>query len=150
MKKKIYILTAAVMIFGLAIAVYAFKSTVVDTEKSSVSCCSGDSCPMKKKKADTGEKVSCCDTCDCCKDGKCKMKKDGEAKASHSEAGHKMADGESCPMMKDGHHKMMKEGMHSMKEKGEHQGHAAKADGHAGCDCGCPCCGTEKKTGSDI
>jgi hypothetical protein len=145
MKKKIYILTAAVMIFGLAIAVYAFNSTLVRSDKAATSCCSGDSCPMKKKNADAGEKMSCCDKCDCCKDGKCKMKKEGEAKAGHADSGHKMADGESCPMMKDGDHKMMKDGMHTMNRSDHHQGHTASAEGHAGCDCGCSCCGTEKK-----
>ncbi len=82
---------------------------------------------MKKgEKADA--KASCCDNCDCCKHGSCPMKKKGEAATAGHGDGHKMADGESCPMMKDGEHKMT-------------AGHNASGEK----SCGCACCGAKEK-----
>jgi hypothetical protein len=51
MKKKFLLAIAALMIFGLAIAAYAFQAA----------------------NASTGIKASCCAMADCCKDGHCKM-----------------------------------------------------------------------------
>ena len=52
MKKKFLIIIAALMIFGLAIAAYAFQAA---------------------NAASAGTKASCCAMADCCKDGHCKM-----------------------------------------------------------------------------
>jgi len=131
MKRKIFILMTAVMVFGLAIAVYAYNASTTGDNSAVSSCCKGDSCPMKMKSsaAAEDEKKSCCD---CCKDGSCSMKAHKEG-AAHG-AGHEMKDGESCPM-KMGEHKMK-----GMK-------HEAAAEKHE-CGCGCACCGgKEKKDG---
>ena len=86
MKKRIITLFAIIAVFGLAVAAVAYaQTTTADSGRSS--CCTKDSCPMKKKDTSAKETTSCCDDCDCCKDGKCTgdscpMKKRGEAKAT--------------------------------------------------------------------
>src|SRR5262245_59469950 len=83
MKRKLMFAVAVIALFAFSIAAYAY-TTSVSTAASC--CCKGDSCPMKTKDAN-GKEVSCCDNCDCCKDGKCT--------------------GDSCPMKKkDGSHTM--------------------------------------------
>ena len=76
MKNRIIALLAIIAVFGLALFAYA-QSTSVNSERSS--CCSKDSCPMKKKDASGKVVASCCDNCDCCKDGKMACCKDGKA-----------------------------------------------------------------------
>ena len=71
MKKRIIALFAIVAVFGLALFAYA-QNTSVHSDRS---CCTKDSCPMKKKDGEvkatsvsTSEKgKNCCDNCDCCK-----------------------------------------------------------------------------------
>ena len=93
MKKRMILAFAALLVFGLSIATFAYKQTTT-TNKTAMSCCcchgdscpmknkdslgkdaasccdkddcKGDSCPMKKKDA-SGKETSCCDDCDCCK-----------------------------------------------------------------------------------
>ena len=52
MKTKLFVIAAAILVFGLGIAVYAFNSTTNTTASATASCC-GDSCPMKKAGAKT-------------------------------------------------------------------------------------------------
>ncbi len=132
------------LVFGLAVAAIAYKTSNVTETASAASCCccSGDSCPMKKdaagkdvaahadcckdgscpmnKDAAGKDSASCCDD-DCCKDGSCSMKN------SASGAKH---DHESCPMKK-------KEGEASHATMTEAQHEAMKAEGKS---CGCACC----------
>ena len=63
MKKQTILAIAALLVFGVGNATFAY----VNTTGTSISCacCKGDSCPMKKKDA-SGKAVSCCDDCDCC------------------------------------------------------------------------------------
>ncbi len=107
MKRNIFIVLAAMMVFGLAIAVYALNTnTTVETSAAvSCCCCSGDSCPMKGKNAVKADAATTTATADkhegcCCKGdaASCPMMKDGKM----------AADGDhSCPMMKAGaEHKM--------------------------------------------
>ena len=142
MSKRIFLIAAAFLVFGLTIAAYAFNSALTsETGAASFSCCKGDFCPMKKKDASIKKDASHSEDCVCCKDGMCATKKGEAAKAggdcckmkkAHADgASMKMADGESCPMMKDGGHKMA-------------AGHESKAE-HSGCSCGCPCCGSKEK-----
>lgn len=172
MKRNIFIVLAAMMVFGLAIAVYALNTnTAVETSAAvSCCCCSGDSCPMKGKNAvatttaaaDKHDNCSCCgDSCPMMKDGK--MAADGDHSCPMMKAGaeHKMdgkmegmnhgdkmaANGEhSCPMMKDGKAHDMKD-MKSMDPKTHemHKNMAASADGKSGCTCACCAHGKEKK-----
>jgi len=99
MNKKIFLAISAMLVFGLAIVVYASSSTAnltADTTAASSCCCHGDSCPMKSKSADGKESASHCENCDCCHgDGEsCPMMKAGaDGKAA------KMAHGKDCPMM---------------------------------------------------
>jgi hypothetical protein len=101
MKKKFLIIIAALMIFGLAIAAYAFQAANAASAGTKASCCADcckdghckmggsccdGSCPMKdKEKKDTtsamnlskvvvvgGDGDSCCKPgADCCKGGAC-------------------------------------------------------------------------------
>ena len=142
MKRNIFIALAAMMVFGLAVAVYALNTnTSVETSATvSCCCCSGDSCPMKGKNAaatttTAADKHEGC----CCKgDGaSCPMMKNGKM----------AADGDhSCPMMKDGKAHDMKD-MKSMDPKTHdmHKNMAATADGKSGCTCACCAHGKEKK-----
>lgn len=98
--KKIFVVISAMLVFGLAVAVYSFASTAdLSATAAACCCCSGDSCPMKTKDASGKETASCCDDCDCCKGGaeSCPtMKKDADGKLV------KTADHKECPMMKTG------------------------------------------------
>ena len=72
MKKSLLIALSAMLIFGLAIAVYAFQSNNVTTvSDKSVACEKHKSGEHSAHKS--GEKDSCCGMADCCKDGKCSM-----------------------------------------------------------------------------
>ena len=141
MKKKILLFASAILVFGLAIAVYALNTSVIEQTATQSCCGKGESCPMKGKHSASTDPASMHSNCDH-KDGDaaCPMMKDGAMK-DHStktdgmSADHPLMEGkESCPMMKDG----------AMKGHSMH-GDAAKASG--GKD-GCPCCtkGMESKT----
>ncbi len=82
MKRKFILAFTVAALFALSIAAFAYSGTSLLSATAASCCCSGDSCPMKKKDGAKAEKMSCCDKCDCCKDGKCK--------------------GGSCPMNKKG------------------------------------------------
>ena len=158
MRSRVLVIFAAVLIFGLGIAVYAYNSNTINAETAAASCCSccGDSCPMKSADAKaTGETAHEC----CCKGGgdSCPMKsKDANVTMSadgkdscpmmsekhEGMAGHdmKMANGESCPMMKDGKDAKMSE-MHKGMAGMDHKDHAKNGD-----SCSCPCCSHNKET----
>lgn len=164
MKSKVIILIAAMLIFGVGFAVYAYNSTSTISETTAASCCcSGDSCPMKTAAATTTATAEGSHECCCKGDGaSCPMKAKG-GKAGNGEhscpmmsgakhEAHKMAagakhemksdgEGHSCPMMKDGkmaeHHKATGEVHKTM----DH----SKMDGHTGCSCPCCAAGKEKK-----
>ena len=124
MKRNIFIALAAMMVFGLAVAVYALNTnTSVETSATvSCCCCSGDSCPMKGKNAaatttTAADKHEGC----CCKgDGaSCPMMKDGKM----------AADGDhSCPMMKAGAEHKMDGKMEGKMEGMDHSKMAADGD----------------------
>lgn len=68
MKKKFIIALTALLVFGLAAAVYAISRTETASK-------SAHSCPMKTggATASADEKDSCCGMENCCKDGNCSM-----------------------------------------------------------------------------
>lgn len=73
MKKKILLSIFAML--TLAVGVFAYTFTLAKTTShSATSCCSGDSCPLKKMNAGAKETASCCDNCDCCSGDSCPMK----------------------------------------------------------------------------
>ncbi len=127
MKKKMILAIAALMVMGLAIAAFAY-TRANSSSVNAVSCCAGDSCPMKNKNASTGEKASCCDDCSCCSGDSCPMKSKGDASAPAM----KMGDAASCPMKSKGE---ASTAMH-MDVK-----HEMAADDGKGCCC--PCCNKE-------
>src|SRR5688572_6022303 len=109
MKNRIIALLAIIAVFGLALFAYAQTASV---NSAGSSCCSKDWCPMKKKDAGGKENASCCDKCDCCKEGKCTgdscpmKKKDGEARAtsgSASDEGKNCCDNCACCKGKHDH-----------------------------------------------
>ncbi len=160
MRSKVLVIFTAALLFGLGIAVYAYNTTPTNAETTaaSKSCC-GDSCPMKSKDAKaSGESTNEC----CCKGGadSCPMKskdaKHGDKMAMSADkdhscpmmsgkhegmAGHdtkhdmKMANGESCPMMKDGKTSEMHKGLAGM----DHSAHAKSGE-----SC-CACCSHNKE-----
>ena len=168
MKRRIILALAALMVFGLAIATVAFSSQTNVSTVTACCCCSGDSCPMKKKDAvakDASLKdgASCCDGCEHCKGGaeSCPMMKDGAHSGEHAKGAHSC-----CPMMKDAAHAYSSG--HDTAKHGEHHDKSmtascpmkdrpeAKATGEAvatapvaaadakGCSCAC-CQGHAKK-----
>lgn len=72
MKNKFLFAFTAVLVFGLAVAVYAFQTNNLTAASEKPAAC-------EKHKSDkhsahkSGEKDSCCGMADCCKDGKCSM-----------------------------------------------------------------------------
>lgn len=87
MKSKILALFAILVVFGLALAAYAYTKTTVSGDKATMSCCAkSDSCPMKARGHDhQGEHA-----------GKsCPMKHDAKA------GDHKCC-GDACPLKKEG------------------------------------------------
>ena len=109
MKKRIIALLAIIAVFGLALFAYA-QTTSVNSERS---CCTKDSCPMKKKDAPGNEAASSCDCCkDKCTGDSCPMKKKAD-KAQTSRVSFSSDNvaatsdgcccsccGDSCPMKK--------------------------------------------------
>jgi len=111
MKKKVFLVISAMLVFGLAIVVYstATSTDLTNAAAASCCCCSGDSCPMKSKGVDAKATVSetttsCCDNCACCNHGdgeSCPMmKKDAAGNPIKMDHAMKMEHGKSCPMMK--------------------------------------------------
>ncbi|MBK7392282.1 MAG: hypothetical protein IPI64_03145 [Chloracidobacterium sp.] len=150
MKKRIFVIASAVLVFGLAIAAYALNNSNTShaVAKAASCCCKGDSCPMKDKNA-TADTVAKHENCDCCGDS-CPMKK-GDA----TMAGMKMEGSESCPMMKGdaaqktrGEMKMENgESCPMMNGKADHKmdagmKHEMKADGKGH---SCACCDHAKE-----
>jgi hypothetical protein len=89
MKSKIVLIAACLLILGLGIGGFAYK-TSIGTAPAACACCKGDSCPMKKhENASATDKSSCCDDCDCCKGDSCPMHKKTDAAMK-----------DSCPMHK--------------------------------------------------
>jgi hypothetical protein len=141
MRTRILIFAVAVLVFGVAIAAYAYNRSISAADKAAVSCCccSGDSCPMKIKGEATAVKASaetksCCDDCSCCKAGaeSCPMKMKGEKMAA-VEGKHP----ESCPMM-TGSAKSL-----DAKMAADEHHRTMGAEGKS-C-CGCSCCGRKDK-----
>ncbi|HEV8590930.1 MAG TPA: hypothetical protein VGQ55_02430 [Pyrinomonadaceae bacterium] len=74
MKKRVLLVIAVSLVFGLSAATFAYQQ--INTGSAASSCCKGDSCPMKNKNASSQEAASCCDKDDCCcKGDSCPMKK---------------------------------------------------------------------------
>jgi hypothetical protein len=120
MKKKFIVIVSILALFALSIAAYAYTRS---SGSAAASCCAGDSCPMKGKKAEGSKQASCCDDCACCKDGKAKA--------------------ESCPMKKHADKK-------TETAAADHASHNVVVATGESC-CGCACCGGEKKkTGEGV
>ena len=152
MKKRLFLVISAMLVFGLAIVVYSSVTATNLAATAASCCCHGDSCPTKAKSADGKEAASCCDNCECCNGdaASCPMKNMDAASASAVKADHakscpmkvkdataatatKIDDAKSCPMMKkdaDGNPIKM-DAAH-----GSHVKHEMKADG-SGCCCAC-------------
>ena len=104
MKKRILLAISVLLVLGLAIAAFAYNQSSGSLfAKAACSCCTGDSCPMKKDSAAAGQTASCCDSDDCCckKGGdSCPMKMHGEHTAMHDDSGAAKA-GCDCSCCKD-------------------------------------------------
>lgn len=142
MRLKIFLAAAAVLVFGIGVAVFAYTSTTVSSSVAAVSSCDccGDSCPMKSAKSGAKTEANTADHASCCGDS-CPMKsaKGHDGMAAHHDAKHvAKTDGapHSCPMA------MKTEGA-----AGKH--HVSNAAGEKGeHSCSCPCCAarSEAKT----
>ena len=125
MKKRIILLVAIAVVFGLTIAAYAY--TRGTTTVSTAACCckkDAESCPMKGKDDKSDHAGMSC----------CKKHGDDHAKGGdHSKAeGHSCCGccGDSCPMKKG---------------EGKATTVSASADGKSCCD-NCECCKGKTKT----
>lgn len=122
MKKRSLLVIAAFLVFGLGAGTLAYQQTN-ETASTAMSCCccSGDSCPMKKKDASGKETASCCDNCSCCK-------------------GENSCSGDSCPMKKKG------DSADKAKDKptttGTEMTNVTYVQGE---DCCCSCCNKDKE-----
>jgi len=72
MKPKVLVISILAL-FALSVA-FAYTRASTEASVAAACCCSGDSCPMKKKDAAGTETASCCDNCSCCKGDSCPMK----------------------------------------------------------------------------
>lgn len=109
MKKRILLAIAALMVFGLAIAAFAYTGTSTSNKARMGCCCKSDSaaesCPMKSKDAAGKETASCCEKEDCCcKSGaeSCPMKSKDEAKPAEKSKPSCCDKEESAAPKKDG------------------------------------------------
>ena len=88
MKKRIILAVSVLLVFGLAIVVFAYNRSNHSSHQAEMSCCCKDgSCPMKNKDAaSTADMKDCCDMPDCCCKGgeSCPMKKQGETSQTTS------------------------------------------------------------------
>jgi len=106
MKKRIFLVVAAMLVFGLAIVAFSYGTTNNATSTvATCCCCSGDSCPMKQKDASGKEIAATHENCDCCGGG-----------------------AESCPMMKGDASRKMEGMKHEMKADGT--GHSCGCCSH--------------------
>jgi hypothetical protein len=102
MKKRILLALTAVLVLGLAAAVYALNQTHNSHQRTADCCTKSDSCPMKNQRhhtQTTAEKASCCDMDDCCcKGDACPMKKNAEKETVSVDLKNVTvaADGENC------------------------------------------------------
>jgi hypothetical protein len=132
MKNRILLAIAGALIFGLAVAAFAYTNTNTAT-KAAVECCcakGAESCPMKGKDHADKDLSSCCDKDDCCcKTGaeSCPMKSKDDGKSA-DKAKHSCCDKEHAAPKKEGEAAEMK--------------HVVAASGTEGC---CPCCGAKKE-----
>lgn len=80
MRKRILLTVSVLMLFGLAIAAYAYTTTTAGNQTAMSCCKDGGSCPMKNKDATTT--ASCCDDANCCCNSadSCPMKNHDNAK----------------------------------------------------------------------
>ena len=72
MKKSVLITLAAMFVFGLAIAVYAFQANNLTTAGDKTAACEKHKSGAHSAHQ-AGEKEAHCGMADCCKDGKCAM-----------------------------------------------------------------------------
>lgn len=74
---------SVLLVLGLSVAAFAYKTTNNSLKTAMACCCKGDSCPMKNKTsgATDAKADSCCDNPDCCcKNGdSCPMKAKSDA-----------------------------------------------------------------------
>jgi hypothetical protein len=111
MKKSLLIALSAMLVFGLAVAVYAFQSNNLTNVSDKTAAC-------EKHQSETtsahksGEKDAHCGMADCCKDGKCSMggacckssdscpmkdkKESSDADVDYSKVTFSDANGEDC------------------------------------------------------
>ena len=117
MKTRIFFVTAAVLVFGLGIATFAYKQTSSAKAAAAACCCKGDSCPMKAGKGE--HRVTAA--------AEHKMDADHEAMSGE----HKCC-GESCPMMK------------KKDSQTKVSGASASDEGKSCCD-NCDCCSSKAR-----
>ena len=83
MKKRIILAISVLLVFGLAVVVFAYNRSNQTHQAAMACCCKDGSCPMKiKDAAVTADMEKSCDTPDCCCKGggeSCPMKTQGEA-----------------------------------------------------------------------
>ena len=126
---------AALLVFALAMAAFAYSRSSDVGSSAATSCCRSESCPMKDA---SGKTVAGHENCDCCKgdgDSCPMMKKDTSGKSEHASSCPMMkkGDAESCPMMKKS------DGAAIGMEHADH--HEITGEG----SCCCPCCNHENK-----
>ena len=122
MKKKLIVTISVLAVFVLSIAAVALSRTA-PSFATAESCCAGGSCPMKKNKAESAKKESCCDKCDCCGEGKAKA--------------------ESCPMMKKNSDEQSAGAATEVNSQ-----NVVVVKGESCCSCSC--CGGAKKSSNSI
>jgi hypothetical protein len=72
MKKSLLIALSVMLVFGLAVAVYAFQSNNLTTVSDKTAACAKHQSEIVSAHK-SGDIDSCCRTADCCKDGNCSM-----------------------------------------------------------------------------
>jgi hypothetical protein len=122
----------ALIVTGLAMATSAW-SIGSREEATAACCCSGESCPMKKKGVSATKTTATGHKATCCKDDSCPMKnKDASANDAATSCDKcECCKADSCPMKKSEHHEMTDPKMK----------HAEKHDGKTSC---CACCEKHK------
>ena len=103
MKKRIILAISVLLVFGLAIVVFAYNKTNNSHHAEMSCCCKDGSCPMKSgDAAAAGEHKACCDMPDCCCKGgeSCPMKKQAETSQTESvdTKNATVVSGEHCEM----------------------------------------------------
>src|SRR5947208_1691146 len=95
MKNKFTLITATLLILGLAIFAFAYGTGSGPTmAQATCKYCKRDSCPMKNMAASvTAEAKASLDDCDCCKEGSCPMHKGDGTEMNHAAMS---VDGKDC------------------------------------------------------